>query len=189
MEISFDQYMGFTGASVAQRVCAILIASRQYSEVSSHRFKCQTTNQISNSHITVMNNQQVAILLPPTNPLPPILTNPRRINNLNLLSQTHHRAPLIPPPLLPRTLVFSLRVRQTLAGNNNRAPNPSTQLRDAVAVRSGKVLGHVNELRAEVLEDLHVAGLSCEGQDVRGVRDEGQGLLVEGVEGFGVRGF
>ena len=126
-------------------------------------------------------------LLASTYSLSPILAHPRSIHNFDLLAQAHHRAPLIPPSALPRTLILSLRISKTLARNHNRAPHPSPQLRDALAISARKVLGDIDELRRKVFQNLHVAGLGCEGQDARGMRDEGEGLLVEGVEGFGVR--
>lgn len=87
-------------------------------------------------------------------------------------------------------LILRLCVRQALARDHDRPAHPAAQLRHAVAVGAGQGVGDIHQFGREVLEHLHVAGWRGEGQDARGVRDEREGLLVEGVEGFGVgRGF
>lgn len=70
-----------------------------------------------------------------------------------------------------------------IASHKDGVSDPALELRHVLAFVSGKSIGDVDELRCKVLENLDVARGRGEGKDLAGVGDQGEGLLVEGVEG------
>lgn len=70
-----------------------------------------------------------------------------------------------------------------IASHKNGVSDPALELRHILAFVSGESVRDVDELGCEVLEDLNVARIRGEGKDLAGVGDQGEGLLIEGVEG------
>lgn len=134
-------------------------------------------------------------LLAPRDAPCPILAHTTRIYDFDLPPLTHPT--LILPPLLSLLrfpfalipgLILRLAVHQppcsAVADDKYGVPNPAFQKSELLAFGPAEGGRQVDGRGREVPEDRDVASQGCKWEDMGRVRDEGQGLVVEGCEGL-----